>query len=387
MKPILPSAFLALVMLLQLTAFAQKKESADFIFINGDIYTGAVLPYEPGVKAPARQRAQAIAVKDGHILAIGTKREMKKFHSNKTHTIDLGGHFVMPGLNDAHVHLGEAGRERMNVDLVGVKSLDEMKDRIAARSATSAPGEWILGGGWDQTKWAGQKLPTKEDIDSVTAGHPAYFDRVDGHIAIANTAALKTAGITQQTAPPAGGAIDRDNNGNATGIFRDAAKDLITAKIPKPTAAQRRKALELATSDAVANGLTSVQDYSDWEDFLVMEELERDNLLPVRVSEWLTFNDPVSTLQEHRAHHPQTDPLLHTGMLKAFMDGSLGSRTAALLAPYADDPKNSGLPQYQQDQLNEMARERVNAGFQFGFHAIGDRATAMALEAFDEAER
>jgi len=375
------------LLFISLPLLAQTHESADIIFINGDIFTGAVLPYEPGVKAPAQRRAQAIAVKASHILAVGTNDEIRKLHGNKTKTIDLGGHFVMPGLNDAHLHLGEAGREKMNVDLVGVKSLDEMEQRIAAKVKTAAPGEWILGGGWDHTKWASGKLPTRQDIDSVTGDHPAYFDRVDGHIAIANTAALKAAGIMAENAPPAGGASDRDTNGDETGIFRESAKGLIAAKIPKPTAAQRRKALELATADAAAHGLTSVQDNSDWEDFLVLEEMEREGALPVRVSEWLAFSDPIATLQEHLAHHSQTDPMLHTGMLKGFMDGSLGSRTAALLAPYADDPKNTGLPQYTQEQLNQMSRERAKSGFQMGFHAIGDRAAAMALEAFGEGER
>src|SRR6201999_1745556 len=142
---------------------------------------------EPGVTAPPVERVQAIAVKDGHIIAIGTNEEIKKFHSNKTRTIDLGGHFVMPGFNDAHTHTAEAGREKLSVDLVGVTSLDEMKSRIAAKVKTAKPGEWILGGGWDHTKWASQKLPARQDIDSVTAGHPAYFDRVDGHIAVSNT--------------------------------------------------------------------------------------------------------------------------------------------------------------------------------------------------------
>jgi hypothetical protein len=378
---------LAFVLLIAISALAESYEPADAIFLNGDIYTGAVLSYEPGVKPPAQERVQAIAVKDGRIIAIGSNDEIKKYHGSKTRTVDLGGHFVMPGLNDAHTHTAEAGREKLSVDLVGVKSLDEMKARIAAKVKAAKPGEWILGGGWDHTKWPGQKLPTKEDIDSVTAGHPAYFDRVDGHIAVANTAALQAAGVTKQTAPPAGGAIDHDASGEPTGIFRESAKQLIAAKIPRPTADQRRKALELALADAAAHGLTSIQDYSDWDDFLVMEEMERDGSLPVRVSEWLTFRDPLDVLEAHRAHHSQTDPMLHTGMLKGFMDGSLGSRTAALLAPYADDPTNSGLPQFQQEELNAMARERAKAGFQLGFHAIGDRAAAMALEAFSEAER
>jgi predicted amidohydrolase YtcJ len=380
-----PALLLALIAMLATNVSAQKHDSADFIFLDGDIYTGAVLPYMPGAKAPDQQRVQAIAVKDGRILAVGSNEEVKKFHTNKTKTIDLGGHFVMPGFNDAHLHLAGAGREKLNVELVGVKSLDEMKSRIAQRVRTAAPGEWILGGGWDHTMWPGQKLPTRQDIDSVTGDHPAFFSRVDGHIAIANSAALKAAGITGQTKSPAGGSIDLEN-GEPTGIVRESAQGLVDAKIPPPTAAQRRRGLELAFADAVQHGLTSVQDNSPWEDFLVMEDMERDGELPVRVSEWLNFRDSVDVLQQHRAHHRNTDSMLHTGMLKGFMDGSLGSRTAALLAPYHDDPKNTGLPQYDQDTLNKMTRDRVAAGFQCGFHAIGDAAAEMALTAFADAE-
>jgi len=379
--------FAAIVVLSFLAASAQTPQSADVIFINGDVYTGAVLPYMPGAKAPSPRRTQAIAVKDGHILAVGTNDDVKKLHGGKTRTVDLGGHFAMPGLNDAHVHLAEAGQQKLNVDLVGVKSLDEMKARIAERAKAAAPGEWLIGGGWDHTKWVDQKLPTRQDLDTVTAGHPAYFDRVDGHIAIANTAALQAAGLTKQTTSPQGGAIDHDSNGDPTGIVRESSKQLIVSKIPKPSAAERRRGLELAFADAAAHGLTSVQDNSSWQDFLVMEEMERDGALPIRVFEWLNFGDSVATLQEHRAHHSHTDPMLHTGMLKGFMDGSLGSRTAALLAPYADDPKNTGLAQFQQGELNQMTRERVKAGFQIGFHAIGDGAIAMALEAFGEGAR
>jgi predicted amidohydrolase YtcJ len=366
---------------------AQKHESADFIFVNGDIYTGAVLPYMPGAKAPSLQRVQALAVKDGHIIAVGTNDEIKTLHGKQTKTVDLGGHFVMPGFNDAHLHLANAGFEKLNVNLIGTKSLAEMQSRIAERAKTTSPREWILGRGWDHTMWSSQKLPTRQDLDKVTGEHPAYFVRVDGHIGIANSAALKAAGITSQTQPPAGGSIDHDASGEPTGIVRESAQELITSKIPPPSAAQRRRGLELAFQDAVEHGITSVQDNSAWEDFLVMEDMEREGALPVRVSEWLNFRDPVETLQEHRAHHRQTDSMLHTGMLKGFMDGSLGSRTAALLAPYADDPHNTGLPQYKQDELNEMADKRVRAGFQLGFHAIGDAAAEMALQAFATAER
>ncbi len=381
-----PALLLAFTLMLATNISAQKHDSADFIFVNGDIYTGAVLPYMPGAKASSPQRAQAIAVKDGKIVAVGTDEEIKKFHSNKTRTIDLGGHFVMPGFNDAHLHLAEGGREKLNVELVGVKSLDEMKSRISQRAKITAPGEWILGAGWDHTKWPGQKLPTRQDIDSVTDDHPAYFVRVDGHIAIANTAALKTAGVTPQTKMPEGGSADLDSNKQLTGIMRESAQELVTSKIPAPTPEQRRHGLELAFADAIQHGLTSLQDNSAWEDFLVMEDMEREGKLPVRVSEWLNFRDSVETLQQHRARHPNTDSMLHTGMLKGFMDGSLGSRTASLLAPYHDDPKNTGLPQYDQETLNKMTRDRVAAGFQIGFHAIGDGGVELALNAFADAE-
>jgi len=203
---------------------------------------------------------------------------------------------------------------------------------------------------------------------------------------VVNSAALKAAGITGATRPPQGGAIDLDNNGQPTGILRESAKDLVTKIIPPPTPAERRRGLELAIEDAVSHGVTSVQDFSDWEDFLVFEQMEKEGKLDVCVSEWLPFIDPLDQLIKMRAHHDQHDPMLHTAMLKGFMDGSLGSRTAAMKAPYTDDPGNTGLPQFTQDELNRKAVESAKAGFQMGFHAIGDKATEMALDAFSQPE-
>ncbi|MFZ0705280.1 MAG: amidohydrolase [Candidatus Korobacteraceae bacterium] len=357
-------------------AFGSSSNAPDVIFLNGDIYTQAT---------PAR--AQAMAVRDGRIVAIGTNDDVRKLKGGHAQVVDLGGHFVMPGFNDAHCHLQAAGFEQMEVNLVGAKSLQEMQQRIAERAKTTPAGDWIVGDGWDHTLWPDQKLPTRQDIDAVTNGHPAVFTRVDGHIDVANSAALQAAGITAQTVPPPGGAIDHDAQGQPTGVLRESAKGLVMSKVPAPTPAQRRHAAELALADAARSGITSAQDNSDWEQFLVYEEMERDGKLTLRISEWLRFNDPIELLEKHRAHHPADDPMLHTTMLKGFMDGSLGSRTAALLAPYSDDPGNSGLPQYKQADLNAMAVERVAAGFQMGFHAIGDRAAQMALDAFAEAER
>ena len=399
--------FFAVMVVLSMASLsrAEKQQHADVIFIHGDIYTGMgtcmgsqqLTPpcREPrgvedqmlAIKALRPNRVQAIAVTGDKIVAIGSNEEIQRLKGPKTQVIDLGGHFVMPGFNDAHVHLGSGGFEKLNVNLVGSKSLDEMKQRIAARVKTAAPGEWIQGRGWDHTLWAEQKTPTREDIDSVTGDHPAIFNRVDGHIAIANTAALKAAGINAQTPDPHGGKIDRDESGEPTGILRETAMGAVFSKIPPPSAAQRRRAAELALADAAMHGITSAQDNSDWEDFLTYEQMEKEGKLTLRISEWLPFDASVEQLVKMRQHHRHDDPLLHTTMLKGFMDGSLGSRTAAMLAPYSDDPKNSGIPRYEQDKLNAMASERAKHDFQIGFHAIGDRGARMALDAFAYAEQ
>jgi predicted amidohydrolase YtcJ len=218
------------------------------------------------------------------------------------------------------------------------------------------------------------------------------LERIDGHVAVANTLALKMAHVSLASKDPEGGEIGRDINGQPNGVLRETARELVTSIIPPPVPEQRRKAVEAALQDIARSGITSVQDYSEggdadanWQDFKLFEQLEKEGKLTVRISEWLPFDLPVQVLIERRESHERSDPMLHTGMLKAFMDGSLGSHTAAMLEPYADDPKNSGLPRYQQEKLNEMAAERVNAGFQLGFHAIGDKGVEMALNAFDAA--
>ncbi|MGH9564800.1 MAG: amidohydrolase [Candidatus Angelobacter sp.] len=386
--------FLVLSLGLIMTGLASTQESpsAEIIFINGDVYTGTPFTLtKSGIpqssSAAENQRIQALAISGHKIIADGSNAEILRMKGPKTQVIDLGGHFVMPGFNDAHTHLASAGFEKLNVNLVGVRSLQEMKQRIANHVKTAAAGEWIKGAGWDHTLWAVQKTPTREDIDAVTGNHPAIFSRVDGHIAIANSAALKAARINAQSPDPHGGKIDRDSKGEPTGILRETAMELVFSKIPPPAAAQRRRAAELALQDAAQSGITSAQDFSDWEDFLTYEQLEKEGKLTLRIAEWLPFDEPVPELEKKRAYHSAADPMLHTTMLKGFMDGSLGSRTAAMLAPYNDDPKNSGIPRYEQAALNQKAVERAKAGFQLGFHAIGDRGTRMALEAFALAEK
>ena len=359
-------------------AHAQKCSPIDVTYYNGNILTGK------GLDTPTPERVSAVAIAGGRIVYAGTDAKALALCDAKE-KVDLHGAFAMPGFNDAHTHIASAGQQRLTVDLDNVPSLAAMQAKVKAYAATLTPGQWILGGGWDHTKWASGKLPTRQDLDAVTGDHPAYLERTDGHIAVANTAALAAAGITAKTAAPAGGQIDLDSaTHEPTGILRDAALPLLTSHIPKPDVATRRRALELSIADALSHGVTSVQDYSDWEDFLVLEQMEREGKLHLRVSEWLTFNDPLDVLKAHRAAHPLDDPLLHTGMLKGFMDGSLGSRTAALFAPYSDDPTNSGLARYDQKMLDAMTTERAAAGFQIGFHAIGDKANSIALDAYEK---
>ena len=376
-----------LTAILLLTTLAQAQNAPpDTIYLHGNILTGAHL--RPNDPSPTPAKVQALAIANGKILATGSDAEILKLKGPKTKTIDLHGAFAMPGFNDAHTHMSAAGQQQLSINLDGVKSLAEMQQRIRAYAAKARPGVWLEGGGWDHTLWPGAKLPTREDIDQVTAGHPCILSRVDGHMALANSVALAAANITADTPNPAGAKIDRNASGNPTGILREtAATSLVFSKIPSPGPEIRTKALNLAINDALAHGVTSVQDNSEWEDFLALEELEDAHKLHLRFAEWLPFDKPLEVLKERRASHPTDDPLLHLTMLKGFMDGSLGSRTAAMDEPYSDDLNNSGLARYDQNKLTQMASERAAAGFQLGFHAIGDRANAIALNAFGAADQ
>lgn len=369
---------------------APSGPKADIIFVHANVYTG--VPSNTAFSSILRE--EAIAVRGDRIQAVGKRAEIEKLKGPQTQVIDLDGHFIMPGFNDAHIHLADAGLQKLTVDLTGVKSLDELRERVRARVEKSKPAEWILGSGWDETLWPVKATPTRWDLDEVSSGHAVFLVRIDGHIAVANTRALQLASVTLASRDPEGGHIDRNENGEPTGILRETAQHAVRAVIPKPSPEMRRQAIEAALADLAEHGVTSAQDCStieqgcsNWEDFQIYEDLEKEGKLTARITEWMSFDQPVEDLKKQRDSHPQSDLMLHTGMLKGFMDGSLGSRTALLLEPYADDPKNSGLPRYDAARLNEMAKERVLAGFQLGFHAIGDKGVQMALDAFAEAQK
>jgi hypothetical protein len=372
---------------------------ADLVLTNGIIST----------MDENHPRASMIAIRGETIVAVAYNisdavkseqaAEVQALIGPNTRVIDLGGKFAMPGFNDAHIHLFGAAYAKLQIDFTGVKSIPEFQDRIRARLKDYKPGEWILGRGWDHTLWPEKKFPTRQNLDALSTDHPMVFGRLDGHVAIANSRALKIAGVTRDTPDPPGGHIERDaSSGEPTGMLEESAMSLVYGRIPRYSMEQRRRAFQLVMDKAVQYGVTSVQDNSvmdaddaanyGWQNFLVLDQLKREGKLKFHVTEWLPFLVPVSRLEEMRrfggSSTPENpgDPWLKTGQVKLIMDGSLGSRTAAMLAPYSDDPSTSGILEIEPDRLKQMAIERDRAGFQLGFHAIGDRANRVALDTF-----
>ena len=354
------------------------RHHATLILLHGNIYTGD----------PAKPRAEAVAVSGEAIFAVGSNAEIEALKESGTQVIDLAGRFVMPGFNDAHVHLASGGQAQLEVNLEGARTIEEVQQRIRARLAEVKPGEWIVGRGWDHTLWPDKKFPNRRQLDAVSKDHPMIFTHISGHVAVANSKALELAGVTRQTPNPSGGEIEHDASGEPTGMLKEgAAMALVHSRVPPLTRAQHRRGIELALAEAARFGVTSIQDDSvrgdgAWENFLVYKELLREGKLTLRITEWLPFTEPLARIQELRKEGGTTDSWLRTGALKMVTDGALGSRTAAMLAPYSDDPSTSGILTIDPEKLKQMAIERDRAGFQLNFHAIGDRANRISLDAF-----
>jgi len=359
-------------------AAAKSSESEMTLYRNGRIYTNdASAPW-----------AEAVLVRGEEIIAVGNDDEVSALTETGAKVVDLEKHFVMPGFNDAHVHIGGAGADWLAVRLFGAGTVGEMQKRLAAAVAAHKPGEWITGFGWDHTLWPEKKFPNRQQLDIVSPKNPVILTHVSGHVAVANSVALQIAGITKDSPNPPGGEIEKDQKGEPTGMLKEgAAMRLVESKIPAPTEEQRRHGIELALGDIAKNGVTSVQDNSAWEDFLTYRALKNEGKLTVRVTEWLPFAAPLEKLQQMRRDGGTTDPWLRTGALKMVTDGALGSRTAAMLTPYSDDEKTSGILTMEPDKLRQLAIDRDKAGFQLNFHAIGDRANRIALDAFEAAAK
>jgi predicted amidohydrolase YtcJ len=345
-------------------------------YLHGRIYTND----------PQHPWAQAMAIRDGNILCIGSISHvmLECGGDANTETVELHEKFVMPGFNDAHVHLGYAGQGMLAVRLYGAASVEELKQRLAASVASHKEGEWITGAGWDHTLWPEKQFPNKWELDDVAPKNPVLLTHVSEHIAVANSLALKIAELDQNTANPSGGEFERNSAGELTGILKEGpAMEFVRSRIPDPTAEQRRRGITMVLADLAKNGVTSVQDNSEWEDFRTYKQLKEDGKLTVRITEWLHFAEPLNDLQNKRAEGGTTDPWLKTGALKFVADGALGSRTAAMLEPYSDDAKTTGILIMDPDKLKSLAIERDKAGFQINIHAIGDRTNHIVLDVFE----
>jgi predicted amidohydrolase YtcJ len=355
----------------------QEKPKHTVFFTHGRIYTND----------PATPWAEAMAVADEKITCIGKMDHVLLDCGGSqegAETVNLSGHFVMPGFNDAHVHLGSAGADALAVELRGVTSPEEMQKRVAEAVAHHQEGEWITGSGWDHTLWPDKRFPNRQQLDAVAPNNPVILTHISGHVAVANSLALKKAEIDKSTPNPPGGEIEHDGLGEPTGMLKEgAAMNLVRVRIPDPSMEERRRGIAIALADVARNGVTSLQDNSAWEDFQVYQQLKEEGKLTARITEWLHFNDSLNDLQDKRAQGGTKDPWLRTGALKAVTDGALGSRTAAMLEPYSDDPSTTGIFTYDPDKLRAMAIERDKAGFQLNFHAIGDRANRIALDVFE----
>lgn len=375
MKKILKIAFVLMICLPNFVS-AQTKQKISLLLHNGKIFT-----------ADAQfTTAEAVAIDGEKIVAVGTTSDLRNKYT-AAREIDLQGRLVTPGFNDAHVHFLRGALSLLNVVLTDTKSLAEAQSKIAEKVKTTRVGEWIIGRGWDHTVW-GNKFPSRADLDRIAPDNPVYLVRVDGHVAWVNSAALRLAKIDKLTKNPEGGEIERDANGEATGILKETAQGLIGGLIPQPNAAQMQKGLELALDMARRYGITSVQDNSGYETTKLYREFLRADKLTVRVAEWQDFEDSVDRLKAQRAEFAAFKDdanRLKLTALKGYVDGTLGSRTASMLAPFSDDANNSGIPRRSQEELTKMIVERDAAGFQIALHAIGDRANRMALDGFAEA--
>ncbi len=351
---------------------------ADAVYFNGAVMT----------LDPAQPRAEALAVRGGVIVAVGSRDRILALAGPDTRREDLGGGFVLPGFIDSHVHFINGGLSLLAVQLRDAASRQEFSARIAAEASRRPAGEWILNGDWDHQLFQPVELPRRDWIDSVTPDHPVCVNRLDGHMVLCNGLALAKAGITRTTQAPPGGEIVRDPaTGEPTGILKDAAMDLVFRVVPETTPAERRRALDAALRYAAERGVTSVHDVSGEAGLDLYQEYRRDGRLTTRIFFYL----PIARIDEAERLGFRTgfgDDVLRFAGLKGFADGSLGSGTAAFFEPYSDEPGTSGLFHGQMFPEGIMA-ERISAadaaGLQVAIHAIGDRAVAVILDAFEKA--
>ncbi|MDQ6940926.1 MAG: amidohydrolase, partial [Candidatus Eremiobacteraeota bacterium] len=358
---------------------AARGGDADLIVTAATIHT--VDPHMP--------RAQAFAVRDGRFVYAGSRDGARAFRGRRTKSLDLGNATVLPGLIDAHLHFTGVGLALHEVDLVHAATFDEVVRRTVAFAATSHD-SWVIGDGWDQNLWPDKNFPVHDALSAAIPGRPVVLHRVDGHALLANAKAMELAGIGTTTQEPAGGRILRDAHGAPTGVFVDNARALVTHAIPPATHDQLVRASEAALKECHRWGLTAIGDPGNGQNVIAAyEELARNGRYTLRNHVMLAGSDP-ALVDAYFARGPRT--LDYGGRLsfravKLYADGALGSRGAALLAPYSDDPGNTGLLRTAQADVQTLCERALKAGFQVCSHAIGDRGNRMVLDAYEAALR
>jgi predicted amidohydrolase YtcJ len=359
---------------------------ASLVLVHGRIWT----------ENPAQPEAEAIAVSGNRILRVGTSEDVLRLAGPPTRVVELHGRRVVPGFNDAHVHFVPGGQGLAGVQLRDASSQAEFRQRTASFARTQPDGAWIVMGEWDHERWTPAVLPNHQLIDDVTARNPVFVERLDGHMGLANALAMKLGGIDRNTKDVPGGVIVRDADGNPTGIFKDAAMELIYHVIPPLSLQETETAILAAEREAAHNGVTSVQDMAGSttdtggpDRLRAMQSLEREGRLTVRISENLRLRD-WKYLAGSGVQAGFSDGLIQIGGLKTFADGGLGASTAWLFAPYDDAPNTSGLASDElqdPDQMYSEIKGADEAGLQIAVHAIGDRANRTILDFYQRLEK
>jgi len=360
-----------------MTARAQNpaQPPVSLAIVNARVWTGDEL----------RPWADAVAVSGERIAAVGSSAEISKMTPAGARIIDAAGGMVVPGFIDSHVHFITGGHRLASVQLRDAGTPAEFIARIKAFAATLPEGTWITGGDWDHENWGGE-LPRRDWIDSITPAHPVWVTRLDGHMSLANSAAMRAAGVTREAPDVAGGTIVRDSPGDPTGVFKDNAASLVGRAVPDPTPVQDDRALDAAMAYVAAQGVSSVHDMGSWDDIAVYRRAHAAGRLSTRIyagvplASWERLRDSVAATG-------RGDTLLRIGLLKAFVDGSLGSHTAAFFEPFTDVPTDTGLIVTPPDELYARVAGADRAGLHVAVHAIGDRAINLQLDIFERVAR
>ena len=366
------------ILLLSFAPTTSKVDPAELVFINGNIYT--VNDKQP--------HAEAVAIKGGRIVFVGSNAAAKQYQGANTRVVDLKGATVVPGMTDAHQHLEGVGFREMTLNLEGITNLQDFLAKVKARVDEAKPGEWVTGRGWIETFWTPPVFPTRWDLDKVSPNNPVILGRSDGHGTVVNSAALKIAGITKDTPSPFGGEISKDKqSGEPNGMLLDAAQGLVRRHVPPTSPADAERAVVLGVQRDIGLGWTQVQNPGgSYEDIDIYRKLYSEGKIKLRI--YKVLSAPGKEAQRLLSEGPiigAYDNRLTVRALKFYADGSLGSRSAALLAPYSDAPDTSGFLTVKEENLLPVLEEALRKGIQCETHAIGDKGNRFILDEYEKA--